>query len=825
MLTGKRLSDAARRSTERYLTFLTEQERGVEKHDVEGIRRLDNGQQLLEGSVWHTYACDLQPGLKVRGNTGGILQCGSRADLEVRILQYDRRSGYAEIATREEVDCTTGRLLIDFRWLVRRTLEWYREHGSSLPGLAEITAPARPSAQLAHDSGLSTEQEQAIETALTTPVAYIWGPPGTGKTKWVLAKAVELCVSGGEKVLVLAPTNNAIDNALRAILGEGVSPSAVLRVGVPTKQFLADFPDCCEERAFVGEIAEISAQILALEKRIARIKKGRELQTQAGELRDSLDAARQELTEKETESSRLKRDLGELESRLAILRGSLSPRERRLEALEAQLADLRIPEIQENIDALEDEQSRAIKERSELQQSLDRVGLFAKLLSNRPRKLADQIASITSHLHATEATLERQRAKLAESTPASEALECERSKLTESCQAEWETEKELQNLAGEAHTTEAKLAADIDRLKNSCEVVQSRLRKAETELSTLADEGVGLNEDNEELEKQLEAQKEALSAQLAKYKQDMANKAVLGMTLDGFIGLTLQIGLSVDRVFVDEAPYAPLAKCIPLLSLRRPLTLLGDHLQLPPICECDNDEEILAYWGKPSVFLEDAFKDGENARALCDLDEPRFNLMNRQILRKSYRFGQSLASLLDTHIYSSIGLEGVADSDTFIECRACTPREVRGRRKRENHAEAEAIVREVEKRLQSAQGVEEELSLAVLTPYKYQAQLIRRLLREHIPNAELLYQVEVIHTHLAQGREWDFVMFSVADTGSLPRNKPWFTDSNRHEARALLNTTISRAKQQLIVFMDSDYWRTLPQSSLLTDMALRSQTE
>jgi septal ring factor EnvC (AmiA/AmiB activator) len=584
-LTGRQIADTARRSTERYLTFLKEQGRGVEKHDVEGIRRLDDRQQLLEGSVWHAYACNLQPGLKVRGNTGGILQCGSRADLEVRILQYDRRSGKTEIATREDVDCTTGRLLIDFRWLVRRTLEWYREHGSSLPSLAEIAPPTRPAAQLAQDSGLGSEQEQAINIALTAPLTYIWGPPGTGKTKWVLAKAVELCVSAGEKTLVLAPTNNAVDNALRAILDEGVSSNAVLRIGVPTKQFLADFPDCCEERAFASEIAELSAQVRALEKRIARIKKGRELQNQTRELRDFLDVARQELAKKETEDSQLDAALGDLENRLASLRESLTPRERELEALESQRANLGVAKLRENIDALEEEQTRAIKERSELQQSLGRVGFFTKLLTNRRQKITDQIASATSHLHATESTLERQRAKLAELIPALEVLESKRARLLESCQAEWNQEKELKSIAAAERTKKAKLAADIAQLKKSWEGFESRIGKAETELSELEAEGISLDEDNEKLEKQLEMRKEALAAQLAMYKQDMANKAVLGMTLDGFIGLTLQMGLSVDRVFIDEAPYAPLAKCIPLLSLQRPLTLLGDHLQLPPICE------------------------------------------------------------------------------------------------------------------------------------------------------------------------------------------------------------------------------------------------
>lgn len=85
------------------------------------------------------------------------------------------------------------------------------------------------------------------------------------------------------------------------------------------------------------------------------------------------------------------------------------------------------------------------------------------------------------------------------------------------------------------------------------------------------------------------------------------------MTLDIFIGLTSSdMSVNVDRVFIDEAPYAPLAKVLPCLSLQCPIVMLGDHLQLPPICECENDEVIQSFWAKSALFLEDSFRFGRD---------------------------------------------------------------------------------------------------------------------------------------------------------------------------------------------------------------------
>ncbi|MDS0475586.1 AAA domain-containing protein [Natrinema sp. 1APR25-10V2] len=79
-------------------------------------------------------------------------------------------------------------------------------------------------------------QNEAVENAVgARDCALIHGPPGTGKT-YTIARAVRAMVERGERVLLSAFTNRAVDNALEAVLeqleaADGVDTDRVVRVG------------------------------------------------------------------------------------------------------------------------------------------------------------------------------------------------------------------------------------------------------------------------------------------------------------------------------------------------------------------------------------------------------------------------------------------------------------------------------------------------------------------------------------------------------------------------------------------------------------------
>ncbi|MFB6090979.1 MAG: AAA domain-containing protein, partial [Halobellus sp.] len=72
-------------------------------------------------------------------------------------------------------------------------------------------------------------QDEAVRLAIDAEdVALVHGPPGTGKTH-TIARIVRSLVASGERVLLSAFTNRAVDNALEAVRDAGVDD--VVRVG------------------------------------------------------------------------------------------------------------------------------------------------------------------------------------------------------------------------------------------------------------------------------------------------------------------------------------------------------------------------------------------------------------------------------------------------------------------------------------------------------------------------------------------------------------------------------------------------------------------
>ncbi len=64
--------------------------------------------------------------------------------------------------------------------------------------------------------GLNHGQQAALRLALSWPTAWIWGPPGTGKST-TLSHLARVLYQAGRRILVLAQSNNAVDLLLEKV--------------------------------------------------------------------------------------------------------------------------------------------------------------------------------------------------------------------------------------------------------------------------------------------------------------------------------------------------------------------------------------------------------------------------------------------------------------------------------------------------------------------------------------------------------------------------------------------------------------------------------
>lgn len=94
----------------------------------------------------------------------------------------------------------------------------------------------KPAASL---GDLNREQMEAVNLSLGQRVTFIWGPPGTGKTRTIGALVREL-VRRGDRVLVTSHTNVAVDTALipviKALDDNEIQGGAVVRVGALARE-------------------------------------------------------------------------------------------------------------------------------------------------------------------------------------------------------------------------------------------------------------------------------------------------------------------------------------------------------------------------------------------------------------------------------------------------------------------------------------------------------------------------------------------------------------------------------------------------------------
>ncbi len=680
----------------------------------------------------------------------------------------------------------------DLRFLVRRVEYWYKRFGGyiALPEGKQVVEPA-DCHTLSKEP--SADQARAIQGSLSEPFTYVWGAPGTGKTQFVLARSVLAYIRAGQRILVTAPTNNAVEQTLYGILPvleeAGLDYNKlVIRLGTANVDFLSRYPGVCEDSGYSKAISEILDTLSALQ--LSKEETAREKQ-----LYNDYQVFQRERSSFTNTAESLKTLISRISEAETHFRN----------------AQVSVDEILTNIAQKEAEQKECDNNQ----------GFYNRQAQDLMQRLQNPIYAVLSWFNKKDEQ-KKIDAALEKARYYEEKLDRVRSELDE-----LNTDAENRQTAlTESRATLEKLILDVIQLANPYEdlsaaakgirpentadslqklsaAYQKRLDSFDAE-SVKYDSVIGRDPASYEEElRHIEQQMQLLEQNKTELEQADPSKRmeqcqVIACTIDLCLNrLPVSKENHFSHVFLDEAGYSSLIKAATLTSYSDKVTFLGDHMQLPPVCEADDrvirkdDFHLLALWAQSALFAETVFSEPPEKLCLDYLDKAPipFKAMRKYNLVNSYRFGEALARVLADDVYdrSFRGNDGQDTRIYYIDA----PKNPE-QKKRISHSECESI----EALLRNYSGLRE--TSGIIAPYRNQVEILKQMARR-----SRFPQDSVVTVHQSQGREWDNVFLSVTDTTDM-----FFTNSLSpvSDGKKVINTAVSRARKNLIIVCDYKYW-------------------
>jgi hypothetical protein len=168
---------------------------------------------------------------------------------EIKIVSYDSAKLTLEIATTIKLlkkDHKEIFVVSDLKFLVHNVYTLLvKKKSLELPKYNSKVTPTIP-------SYLNNEQQKALQAIFDHPLTYIWGAPGSGKTRAVLFESILNYIANQKQIIILAPTNSALEQILDGILPMletlSVDISKVLRLGIASYEYAMSYPQTIFEQ-------------------------------------------------------------------------------------------------------------------------------------------------------------------------------------------------------------------------------------------------------------------------------------------------------------------------------------------------------------------------------------------------------------------------------------------------------------------------------------------------------------------------------------------------------------------------------------------------
>ena len=679
--------------------------------------------------------------------------------------------------TAEKVHLETNLL-----FLIESVRNWYKD-SENLPKLP-LVKPSFPSFSPSEKYTPSDEQLNAISNIKSHPLSYIWGAPGTGKTQFVLARCIADYIKSNKKILVCAPTNNALEQILfgvfKVLEAEGISTDKVLRLGMPSKKFCNEYPNSCEKFSIQKSINQIEEKINELS---CVVKKRKEI-NEITELSEIFNNASNQL-------SATQADKENIETKKADV-------QKKIDSLTVELSKTRIKLY-----------DSTLKHTAAKKKSRKLINRF-----NKSRKVAIQYEYdlLTVELHELKTREEEINQNIGILNETLKELSAEMLRLKKDEDIKREIFAKLKKYSRSEFNETLSVLSYLRQipynysldifLSLASEKCTQSINSIEKYIKVFNCENLGDSEIQFEIEK-LKKEHEQLIDFGAESRMAKAN--VIALTVDKFI-LDYQkfsdskLKDKINHIFIDEAAYLSMIKGLILFSLDKPITLLGDHMQLPPVFDCcknyidDNPE--LNLWEIPIIYCEEIFIN-EFDSFLEDFQKEKpltFLALSKANLNTTHRFGSNLARVLAGTVYSDDFRSAKSENPTKIT--VINAARVPGGKNRVSPLEVFATRDYV-----NSVPMDSNL-FAVLTPYKNQSFELQNV---------LALEANCMTIHKSQGQEWDTVILSTVDT---------FMASNSR----LINTAVSRAKKHLVIVCDAKEWKLHPKQLITKIISIADRT-
>lgn len=473
---------------------------------------------------------------------------------DLLIKEYDEKNRllYVQVLNPdiefEKIKSDDFFIVTDLLFLIKNLIEWYEKNSYKLTFDDKLTFDLKPNLEILKDTKLNQNQIEAVSSIFKNSYSYIWGPPGTGKTKAVLSTALINYITSNKKVLIVAPTNVALEQILFGVLENTeklqIQNEKILRIGIPSKDFFDKYSEVCETKGIERVLESLENEINILS-RVIKYREGKIISEDLEKILEHFS----KLQENKIKIIKLENEKEHLQPLINLL-----------------TLPLKAYHFSNN--------SRMIKDAIKKHEKNYCINYDEKLIEENRLKEVVNIDCIRKELENKDEKIKK--------------INQENFEILTLCKKIIKSEKIYNEIFKDLTQTnldekELQINQKISQLnlwcKRSLESIKTLVMQTNDELINQALDIHHKNFDDKKLKEKLAFliyEKDLLIEQST--KQRVKNSLVIAMTIDAYIQYTINENIEVNHIFCDEAGYMSTIKALSLFKSNSSITFLGDHM-------------------------------------------------------------------------------------------------------------------------------------------------------------------------------------------------------------------------------------------------------